>query len=724
MLHFKRVTIGVVLASMALASRVPCARAALPEGPDPAAPAPQATVAAPVEAIAGPADAPIVPVVAVGPSSGSLGSLQRYQEARAARFIDWLEDGSLLIATRFGETEQIHRVRMPLGPREQLSFEPTGVLAASVAPGHGNTFLYLSPRGGGQGTTLLLQQEGRLALPLTDGTFRDGAAIWAHDGKRIAFSSNRNAGHSGGTALREREIDLLDTSSAGTPRLIAGGAGYRWRVFDFSLDDQRLLLGRESLNGDAEHATAAHETELFIAPLDGGEPTAVLPVHKADGKGEKSEGRGSKNGAAPLPLRAHRARFAPDGRGILMLAAGDAGASPGAATNPDATATSPGAGTVPGADFWQLRYFDPVSGETRTLSSETERDVELFDESSDGHYLAYTSNQGGLSRLALMDQQRRLDLTVPGIPPGVISSLKFDSTGKRLALTLESARAPRDVYVLELETHVLTRWTQSELGPIDPAALITPALVRFPTWDRSEGQPRMLSAFVYRPNAAAAAGGLAANGSSTGTAGASVPTAGVAAPRPVLVLVRSGGGNQFRPGFDPLLQYLANELGFVVLAPNVRGSAGFGRAFGDLAQGALRDDAARDVGSLLVWIGLQHELDFNHIVIMGEGYGSYLALSCMTQYGDRLRGGIVAFPPHIGTISNLALIRRPVLLVHGRSNPEAPAYEAEQLAARLRANGAAVQYLGVADEGAEFLRKTSRDAYMAAVANFLMQLTR
>ncbi len=701
MLHFKRVTIGVVLASMALAPHMPPARAALPEGPDPVAPAapgdasPAADTALP-EALPVPADAPVVPAVAVGPSSGSLGPLRRYQEARAARFIDWLEDGSLLIATRFGETEQVHRVRMPLGAREQLSFEPAGVLAASVTPGHGDAFMYLSPRSGGQGTALLLQQDGQLALPLTDGTFRDSAAIWAHDGKRIAFSSNRSAAHAGAAAGHEREIDLLDTSAVGTPRLLAGGAGYRWRVFDFSLDDQRLLVGRESLNGDAEHPMPAHEVELFIAPLDGGEPTPVLPVHKSDAKNEKSEGRAGKTGAAPAPLRAHRARFAPDGRGILMLTSGDAE-------------------STPGADFWQLRYFDPTSGEMRVLSSETERDVELFDESPDGHYLAYTSNDGGLSRLALIDQQRRLDLTVPGIPPGVISSLKFDPTGKRLALTLESAHAPRDVYVLELETHVLARWTQSELGPLDPTALITPALVRFPTWDRSDGQPRRLSAFVYRPNSAAAAGGLT---------GPSIPAAGGAAPRPVLILVRSGGGNQFRPGFDPLLQYIANELGFVVLAPNVRGSAGFGRAFSDLGQGALRDDAARDVGSLLVWIGLQHELDFNHIVVMGEGYGSYLALSCLAQYGDRLRGGIVAFPPHMGSIANLALIRRPVLLVHGRSNPDAPAYETEQLAARLRANGASVQYFGAADEGAEFVRKSNRDAYMAAVANFLIQLTR
>ncbi len=136
----------------------------------------------------------------------------------------------------------------------------------------------------------------------------------------------------------------------------------------------------------------------------------------------------------------------------------------------------------------------------------------------------------------------------------------------------------------------------------------------------------------------------------------------------------------------------------------------------------MSDDAARDIGSLLVWIGLQQELDFNHIAVMGEGRASYLALSCLSQYGDRLHGGIVAFPPHVAPGSGITSIRRPVLLVHGRSDPEVPAYETEQLAARLRAGGATVQYLGAADEGGRFLRKSNRDAYYTAAANFLAQL--
>src|SRR6516162_1080795 len=50
--------------------------------------------------------------------------LDRYLQSREATFLDWLPDGSMLIATRFGETEQVHRVAGPLAVREQLTFYP------------------------------------------------------------------------------------------------------------------------------------------------------------------------------------------------------------------------------------------------------------------------------------------------------------------------------------------------------------------------------------------------------------------------------------------------------------------------------------------------------------------------------------------------------------------------------------------------------------------------
>src|SRR5438552_4163374 len=56
--------------------------------------------------------------------------ISRYLDSRRAEFLDWLPDGAMLVATRFGDTEQIHRVTAPLGMREQLTFYPDSISTA------------------------------------------------------------------------------------------------------------------------------------------------------------------------------------------------------------------------------------------------------------------------------------------------------------------------------------------------------------------------------------------------------------------------------------------------------------------------------------------------------------------------------------------------------------------------------------------------------------------
>src|SRR5262249_43226613 len=150
-------------------------------------------------------------------------------------------------------------------------------------------------------------------------------------------------------------------------------------------------------------------------------------------------------------------------------------------------------------------------------------------------------NEDGRSRLTVSDNLLKLELAPAGVPQGIISGLRFDRTGRRLAFSAESAQSPRDVYVYDLEHNTIERWTRSEAGPVDTSKFVTPELIRYQTWDRVGGGPRMLSAYVYRP---AAAG-----------------------PRPVLINIHGGPESQFRPGFDPFIQFLVNELGFAVVAP-------------------------------------------------------------------------------------------------------------------------------------------------------------
>ena len=142
--------------------------------------------------------------------------------------------------------------------------------------------------------------------------------------------------------------------------------------------------------------------------------------------------------------------------------------------------------------------------------------------------------------------------------------------------------------------------------------------------------------------------------------------------------------------------------------------AGYGRTFLKLDNGALREDAVRDIGSLLVWIGLQPRPRCARAWwSMGGSYGGYMALASMVNYGDRLAGGVdvVGISNFVTFLQNTsayrrdlrraeygderdprharvpaahlaadqrAMIRKPLLVVQGLNDPRVPATESSR----------------------------------------------
>jgi dipeptidyl aminopeptidase/acylaminoacyl peptidase len=572
------------------------------------------------------------------PDAALAARLSRYLESRGARLLDWLPDGGVLIATRFGESEQLHRVAAPMGAREQLTFYPDPVTAARAAPAGGG-LVFLKDQGGDENAQLYYRAADGTVRQLTTGKFTHASPVWAHDSHRVAFSGNDRDGVS-------FDVYVADVAAHTAPRLLVGGGNAAtWYPLDWSADDAKLLVQRY---------VSASESYLYVADVASG---ALTPV---DPSGRKAGIR--------------TAKFSPDGHGIYELS-DEAG------------------------EFTQVLYRDLVTHETRRLTPDDAGwDVEQFDLSADGRYLAYVRNQDGRSHLVLEDTSSRVETSPAGIPEGVIAGPRFDRSGDRLALSVETAQSPRDVYVYDLRHDRLERWTQSELGPLEERELVSPELARFPTWDRIAGHQRTLSAYLYRPRNAPG-------------------------PCPTLVLIHGGAEAQFRPGWHPFVQFLVNELGYAVVAPNVRGSSGYGKSFLALDTGEPHEDAVRDVGSLLVWLGVQTGFDREHVAIMGGSYGGYMALAALVAYGERLSGGI-----DFAGISNLATnasrIKKPLLVVAGLNDPRVPAAESDQLVWQVRSGGSEVWYLAAKNEGHDFTRKADRDAYLETAAMFLGKLAR
>jgi dipeptidyl aminopeptidase/acylaminoacyl peptidase len=418
---------------------------------------------------------------------------------------------------------------------------------------------------------------------------------------------------------------------------------------------------------------------------------------------------GQKREVEPSPTKVgiSDARFSRDGQGVYLISDRE-------------------------AEFARLRYVNLFTNDKTVISNHILWDIEELALSRDGHYLAYVSNEGGTGKLNLLDLRTHQDLTAPRLPsPGIIGSLSFDADNKRLAFGFSAANRPEDAYVLEVAENRVDAWTSSETGPADAAKFVVPRLAQFATFDRTDGKPRQIPVFLYEP---------AGSG-----------------PHPVLIDLHGGPESQFRPNFSAWLQFVVNELGYAVVAPNVRGSSGYGKSYLALDNGSLREDAVKDVGALIIWIGLQGNFDAKHVVVAGGSYGGYLSLATMVNYSDRLRGGVDvsgiadfvsfltntapyrqnqrraeygderdpemrSFLRRISPLTNADRISKPLLVVHGKNDPRVPLSEAELIVNKLRAKGGTVWYLLAADEGHGYQKKQNRDAYFRTFAQFLTTL--
>jgi dipeptidyl aminopeptidase/acylaminoacyl peptidase len=324
---------------------------------------------------------------------------------------------------------------------------------------------------------------------------------------------------------------------------------------------------------------------------------------------------------------------------------------------------------------------------------------------------------------------------VDKIPLGLVSGLIFSPDGKKLGMTLNSARTPSDAFVLglgrrPLSGRKLTRWTYSEVGGLDTDKFSKPIPIQYPSPIEGQNKPMSIPAFVYLP-----------------------PGDG---PFPVIIYVHGGPENQFRPRFNSDFQMWIDQLGVAVIAPNIRGSLGYGSHYITLDNGYKRETAVRDIGALLDWVATQARLDKDRVAVIGASYGGYIALASAVHYSDRLRAAVDrvgisnfvtflentqdyrrelrrieygderdpemrAFLEQISPLNNVDKIKIPLFVQQGHNDPIVPMSESEQMVKALREQGQTVWYMKALNEGHGFDRKENRDLYQQATFLFLQQ---
>ena len=595
----------------------------------------------------------------------------RYAEFRAASFQTWHPARQeMLILTRFGDTNQVHRVKMPGGDRTQLTFFPDRVSVASFPRrGEGDFFLFSKDVGGGEFFQLYRYDVATGAVTLlTDGKSRNTGAVWSTAGDRIAYSSTRRNG-------KDNDLYVLNPSDPRSDRRLAELEGGGWGAFDWSPDDKTLVVGE---------FVSINESYLWLFDTATGERKRLT----AKGEGEAVGYFG--------------ARFAPDGKSLYVV------------TDKD-------------SEWRRIAQVDLASGAHRYLTSHVSWDVQSFDPSPDGKTIAFETNEDGASVLHLLDVATGREKPGPKLALGVLSGLEWHPDGSVLGFTLSSARSPSDAYSFAPATGKLERWTESETGGLNAASFVEPELVRWKSFDG-----RTISGFLYKPPASFAGPRPVVVDVHGGPEGQARPSflgrsnfwmneLGVARLLPN-VRGSSGYGKTFlKLDNGTLREDSVKDIGALLDwigtrpdldAARIMVTGGSYGGYMTLASATHFDDRLRC--SLSV-VGISNFVTF---LERTEAYRRDLR---RVEYGDEREPKVREFLERTAPLNNVAKITKPLFVVQGKNDPRVPWTESEQMVAALKKDGRPVWYLLARDEGHGFVKRKNQDFQLYSTVAFVRQ---
>ena len=334
-------------------------------------------------------------------------------------------------------------------------------------------------------------------------------------------------------------------------------------------------------------------------------------------------------------------------------------------------------------------------------------------------------NWDGSTKLEIDNMNTGKRLTLPELPPGMITSPAFSYSERYLKFNLVSDTAPSNIYLYDFETGKLKRLTDTLNPEIDANHLVASELIRYQARDGLE-----IPAYLYKPVTASPENKV-----------------------PALVWVHGGPGGQSRPGYSSEIQYLINH-GYAMLLVNNRGSSGYGKTF------FAADDRKHGKEPLWDCIDGKHYLqslpwvDGEKIGIIGGSYGGYMVAAALAFEPEEFVIGVNIFgvtnwlrtlesiPPYweamrqslyeemgdpvkdrdmlhaISPLFHADKITRPMLVLQGANDPRVLEVESRELVEAIRKNNGVVEYVLFEDEGHGFSKNKNRIEGFTSIRKF------
>ena len=373
-------------------------------------------------------------------------------------------------------------------------------------------------------------------------------------------------------------------------------------------------------------------------------------------------------------------------------------------------------------DFLALSKYDVIQKRLTNIL-ELKWDVENISISRNSELLSVMINEDGYSKLKLYRIPSMFEIKLVDLPKtGMVYGARFSKDSKFLIMNVGDARHTTDIWTYSIDEQKSRQITRSHQGvPADE--LINPELHRFKSFDGLK-----VPYFLFLPKEIEHNKKI-----------------------PVIINIHGGPEGQYTPSFASLTQYFVYQ-GYAVVAPNVRGSSGYGKRYLALDDVEKRLDSVKDIASLHEHLKSIPQLDTNKVALMGGSYGGYMTLAGLAFYPDLWAAGVdtvgivnlVTFlentAPYrralreseygslekdrallesISPINSIQNIKAPLFVIHGANDPRVPVSEARQVVSKLKELGREVEFVVYEDEGHGIAKLKNRLDVYPRVVSFL-----
>lgn len=550
-------------------------------------------------------------------------------------------------------------------------------------------------------------------IQLTQSDDRQLGALWSPDGKWILYQSDRGGAETydlfaipsgGGKAINLTHTDdVSETAALWSPDGTRLAISYKKKtapVTDVAVLDWAARTVRNLTNENTQdhlwtgHVWSRDGKAIYATRINAGFSDGS--VYRIDAVSGQKEELTPHQGQ----MRTTVSAVSPDGK-TLLVTADRSGGYPNVALLDIAT-----------------KKLDWVT--------DLKWEADAGDFSPDGKWFSYTINEDGRTDAYLADTSTRkgTKLSLPAGLNGLAGNPSaFSPDGQRLLVNHQSSTQPGDLWTYDTGGKSATQLTFSAIGSLASAKLPASELVHYKSFDG-----KIISAFLWMPY------NLKRDGSNPG-----------------IVLPHGGPTGQTVDSFNRFAAALASR-GYVCIAPNVRGSTGYGMEFQkanvkDLGGGDLEDEVYAT--KFLVATGY---VDERKVGITGGSYGGYMTLMAigkkpelwgaaveqfgiinwftmlehedpfLQEYEKSLLGDPVKDREVYENASPIKFIKQakaPLLVLQGENDIRVPKEEAEQVVKIYKENGKTVDSHFYPQEGHGFAKRENQiDAITRTVAWF------